>query len=179
MICLFGALVVGTALASCAGQTPPPAPAVETPAAIVEAPEPAPPAPKAAIGTFGFDTAGMDRSVQPGDDFYEYSNGTWAKNTTIPSDKSNYGMFTGLADLSQQRVRDLLEATKDDPNSKIGTAYLSFLDEFSGRGQRARSDRAVAQPDSRPQGADGLCRAQCPSGPQWRAGTVRGRGRPG
>ena len=121
MIRLFGALVVGTALASCAGQTPPPAPAVETPAAIVEAPEPAPPAPKAAIGTFGFDTAGMDRSVQPGDDFYEYSNGTWAKNTTIPSDKSNYGMFTGLADLSQQRVRDLLEATKDDPNSKIGT----------------------------------------------------------
>ena len=30
-------------------------------------------------GTFGFDTAGMDRSVAPGDNFFDYSNGTWAK----------------------------------------------------------------------------------------------------
>ena len=36
-------------------------------------------------------------SVAPGDDFYAFSNGTWAKNTPIPSDKSNYGMFTMLA----------------------------------------------------------------------------------
>ena len=27
-------------------------------------------------GTFGFDTAGMDRSVKPGDDFYAFANGT-------------------------------------------------------------------------------------------------------
>src|SRR3546814_3529397 len=47
---------------------------------------------KPEIGTFGFDLTGMDKSVQPGDDFYAYANGTWAKNTEIPADKSNYGM---------------------------------------------------------------------------------------
>ena len=28
-------------------------------------------------GTFGFDVAGMDRSVAPGDDFFDFANGTW------------------------------------------------------------------------------------------------------
>ena len=123
-------LAAGTALSACAAnsvETAPPPPPEATPT-IEEAPPPAP-APKAAIGTFGFDTAGMNRSVQPGDDMYEFANGTWAKNTQIPADKSNYGMFTALQDLSQQRVRELLDAAKDDPNSKIGAAYSSFLDE--------------------------------------------------
>jgi putative endopeptidase len=84
---------------------------------------------KPQFGTFGFDTGGMDKSVAPGDDFYLYANGTWAKNTQIPSDKSNYGAFSVLADISQQRVRDILDGQKDNPSSRIGMAYSSFLDE--------------------------------------------------
>lgn len=83
---------------------------------------------KPEIGTFGFDQAGMDKSVQPGDDFYAYANGTWAKNTQIPADKSNYGMFTALNDLSQTRTREILDTAKGDPNSMIGRAYASYLD---------------------------------------------------
>ncbi|WP_235587889.1 M13 family metallopeptidase [Sphingopyxis sp. H115] len=83
---------------------------------------------KPAIGDFGFDQAGMDKSVQPGDDFYAYANGTWAKNTEIPADKSNYGMFTALNDLSQTRTREILDAAKGDPDSMIGRAYASYLD---------------------------------------------------
>lgn len=98
-----------------------PAVAVETARVDVSADKPQ-------IGTYGFDTAGMDRRVAPGDDFYGYANGTWAKNTEIPADKSNYGMFTALDDLSQQRTRDILEEAKADPTSKIGHAYSSFLD---------------------------------------------------
>jgi predicted metalloendopeptidase len=49
---------------------------------------------KPEIGTWGFDTAGMDTSVAPGASFYQYANGKWLKSTPIPSDKSNYGMFT-------------------------------------------------------------------------------------
>src|SRR3546814_2585956 len=70
----------------------------------------------------------MDRTVLPGNDFYAYANGAGAKATAIPADKSNYGMFTELADLSQQRTRDILEAAKSDPNSKIGRAYTAYLD---------------------------------------------------
>jgi len=40
----------------------------------------APSAPEASskpqYGTFGFDTAGMDKSVVPGDDIFRYANGT-------------------------------------------------------------------------------------------------------
>jgi putative endopeptidase len=119
-----------TALASCAMQAPPPpiavADTVAPPAPVVPV---AVPAVKPAIGTFGFDFSGMDRNVLPGDDFYHYANGTWLKNTPIPPDKSNFGSFSVLQDLSQQRVRDLLDAAKDDPNSRIGSAYASFLDE--------------------------------------------------
>jgi len=70
-----------TALAACANQAPPappPAPVAAAPQAVeVEAP----PAPKPQYGMFGFDTAGMDRSVAPGDDFYLFANGTWLKST--------------------------------------------------------------------------------------------------
>jgi len=82
---------------------------------------------RAQYGAFGFDSAGMDRSVLPGDDFYRYANGTWAKNTAIPADKASIGVFEQLQDLSDQRTRDLLEAAKADPSSKIGRAYASFL----------------------------------------------------
>ena len=83
---------------------------------------------KPEIGDFGFDLTGMDKTAQPGDDFYAYANGTWAKNTQIPADKSNYGMFTALADLSQTRTREILDVAKGDPSSMIGRAYSSYLD---------------------------------------------------
>jgi putative endopeptidase len=119
--------LVTTALAAC-GARPAPAPIAPSISVATVAPE-APPAPKAQFGAYGFDSAGMDSSIRPGDDFYGFANGTWAKNTVIPADKSNYGAFTALQDLSQQRVRDILDAAKDDPGSAIGAAYASFLDE--------------------------------------------------
>ena len=36
----------------------------------------------------GLDVAGMDRSVKPGDNFFEYANGTWLEQTEIPADRS-------------------------------------------------------------------------------------------
>ncbi|HVJ70261.1 MAG TPA: M13 family metallopeptidase N-terminal domain-containing protein, partial [Sphingomicrobium sp.] len=118
-------LAATTALAGCTASPPP---EVMAPAAPAEAPPAPAPAPKPELGTFGFDTAGMDRSVQPGDNFYMFSNGTWARNTPIPADKSNYGMFTRLDDLSKERTRVIIEEAAKDPNSKIGNAYNSYLD---------------------------------------------------
>jgi putative endopeptidase len=125
---IFVFLVATTALAGCAAHEVPPLivpPAAESAPVVPEAPS----APKPQYGTFGFDSAGMDTSITPGDDFYQYADGTWLKNTPIPADKSNYGSFSVLADLSQQRVRDILDEAKNDPSSRIGMAYSSFLDE--------------------------------------------------
>ncbi|MEN2785017.1 M13 family metallopeptidase [Sphingomonas qilianensis] len=118
----FALLLSATMLAGCAttGQS-----AADTGAA---APVAAVPAAKPAYGTFGFDDAGMDRGVQPGDNFYNYASGTWARTTPIPADKSNYGAFNILSDLSEARTREILDGVATDANSKIGVAYASYLD---------------------------------------------------
>ena len=119
-------------LASCASHGVTPAEVREQTATVATAaagPVAPPTADRPQIGNFGFDEAGMDRSVAPGDNFYQYANGTWAKTTPIPPDKSNYGMFTMLDDLSRKRTREILDEAIKDPNSKIGNAYAAFLDE--------------------------------------------------
>ncbi|MCG2841033.1 M13 family metallopeptidase [Sandaracinobacter sp. RS1-74] len=80
-------------------------------------------------GSFGLDTAGMDRSVKPGDDFYRFANGTWEKTTEIPADRSNYGMFTVLDDLSKERTKSILDELKGNPQSLAGRSYASYLDQ--------------------------------------------------
>jgi putative endopeptidase len=80
------------------------------------------------IGTFGFDEKGMDRSVKPGDDFFAYANGTWIKNTPIPADKPAYGSYIEMEDLTNRRIRDILQAASADPASRIWRAYASYLD---------------------------------------------------
>jgi putative endopeptidase len=80
------------------------------------------------LGTYGFDTAGMDTAAPAGDNFYRYANGKWSDATVIPADKANYGMFTALADLSNDRVKLVLEAEKEIAGSKPGDAYASYLD---------------------------------------------------
>jgi putative endopeptidase len=129
-VSLFLVATVSTlALSACSttGTDAPIAPVAAAEPAPVAPPAPARPAPQ--LGSFGFDAAGMDSSVAPGDDFYAFANGTWARTTAIPADKSNYGMFTALGDLSLTRTRAILDEARSDPTSKIGRAYASYLDE--------------------------------------------------
>ncbi len=130
LLLLASTALAGSALLASCSNTPPPAPApvaVEVPAPTPP-PAPEPVRPKPTFGDFGFDETGMDKAVAPGDSFYNYANGTWAKNTPIPSDKSNYGAFNLLDDLSHDRTHGILEEAKNDPNSKIGVSYATYLD---------------------------------------------------
>jgi len=88
---------------------------------------------KPSIGTWGFDTAGMDTSVKPGDDFFEYVGGTWIKNTEIPADKTSYGSFVMLHDKAEADVKATVEENAKlthEPGSagqKVGDFYNAFL----------------------------------------------------
>ena len=77
----------------------------------------------------------IDRSVQPGDDFYEYANGAWIKKTVIPPDRSIVGVFTALADLTNKRTAGIIEeaakakAPAGSSTAKIADLYNSYMDE--------------------------------------------------
>ncbi|GAB2613027.1 M13 family metallopeptidase [Novilysobacter erysipheiresistens] len=87
------------------------------------------------FGTWGVDTAGMDTSVDPGADFFGYVSGTWAENTEIPADRSSWGAFYALRDLSESRVRKLVEGYEQgDPATggdaaKVAALYHGFMDQ--------------------------------------------------
>ncbi len=120
---LLGAAATALALAAGVAQADQPASSAKAPAAAASDN-----AAKPTYGSYGFDAAGMDKSVKPGDDFYYHANGGWAKNTPIPADKSSYGAFNVLDDLSRERTRGILEAAQGDAGSKIGAAYSSYMD---------------------------------------------------
>jgi putative endopeptidase len=89
---------------------------------------------KPVIGEFGFDVAGMDTSVKPGDDFFRYSGGNWMKNEKMPSDRSRWGTFDKLRAKSEDDVRALIDelvAKKHEAGSveqKIADFYTSYMD---------------------------------------------------
>ena len=97
-------------------------------------------------GRWGFELSGMDRAIPPGDDFYDYADGAAVKALQIPPDRSRYGYFTRLAELSENRVHAILQQaaaqTGEAPQTsaaKIGAFYKAFMDE-------ARVERLGAQP---------------------------------
>src|SRR5215475_6424466 len=91
--------------------------------------------PASTAPSIGIDIAGMDKSVNPGDAFYEYVNGGWLKATEIPADKSRYGIFTMLSDETRKRTVAIIQesanggASATEEARKIGDYYSSFIDE--------------------------------------------------
>src|ERR1035441_5308621 len=77
--------------------------------------------------THGIAVASMDRSVKPGDDFYQYANGEWIKRTEIPPDRAEVDVFSNLADLSNKRTADLIEEiAKSTPPAGSGGLDLAI-----------------------------------------------------
>jgi putative endopeptidase len=97
-------------------------------------------------GTWGFDISGMDTSVKPGDSFFRYADGKAVDRMTIPSDRSRFGAFDTLTELSDNRLRALIDAdvaqkglAPTSNRAKIAALYKTYMDE-------ARIERLDAKP---------------------------------
>lgn len=58
---------------------------------------------------YGIDPANMDFAVSPREDFYRFANGGWLERTEIPDDKSSYGTFTELYDITLEQLLAILD----------------------------------------------------------------------
>jgi putative endopeptidase len=85
--------------------------------------------------TSGIDRATFDTKVRPQDDFFRWVNGGWIDRTQIPGDRSSWGSFVELIELSENRQRAILEELAAKPAAagtlerQLGDLYASFMDE--------------------------------------------------
>ncbi|MCR4582852.1 MAG: M13 family metallopeptidase [Prevotella sp.] len=59
------------------------------------------------LGT-GLSESNFDKSVRPGDDFYEYACGGWMKQNPLPGAYARYGSFDVLQDNNNKRINSIL-----------------------------------------------------------------------
>lgn len=84
--------------------------------------------------TVFLDKAGMDTTVNPGDNFFEYANGKWMKTTVIPDDQSGWGSFYTLYEDNLKKLKGIVEeaekanAAQGSIQQKVGDYYASGMD---------------------------------------------------
>jgi putative endopeptidase len=79
----------------------------------------------------------MNLSVKPGDDFVEYSNGTWLKNNVIPAKETRWGSFNQLRDFNINAVKTILEGTQSSKAAagsverRVADFYAAAMDSLT------------------------------------------------
>lgn len=85
-------------------------------------------------GPHGLILANMDTTVSPNNDFYNYVNGTWMKNTEIPDDQVRWGGFMVLRKSTDMDVLDIIaeakESNKYAPDTDQAKAIMIFESEL-------------------------------------------------
>jgi putative endopeptidase len=109
-----------------------------SPALVAQQAAPVKPPKPLHFGTWGVDLTGMDRSVNPADDFDRYVNGAWFAKTEIPADQGSAGVGYDVFNLSQDQVRAITENAP--ATTPLGAMYRSFMNEAA---VEARDDKPL------------------------------------
>ncbi|HVO00021.1 MAG TPA: M13-type metalloendopeptidase [Steroidobacteraceae bacterium] len=93
----------------------------------------------------GLDMSAIDPSTKPGDDFFQYANGTWLEHATIPADRSFITEAQRLRDDTETQLRETIEAAAAQAGhapvtlaGKVGAFYKSFMDDARREAQGLR-----------------------------------------
>jgi len=77
--------------------------------------------------------AGVDTSIQPGDDFFAYANGAWLKATEIPAAKERWSARNEIDELTRQQIATLIDAAAAAPAGsdarKVADFRAAYLNE--------------------------------------------------
>ena len=84
----------------------------------------------------GLDMSAIDATTRPGDDFFQYANGTWLEHATIPPDRSFITEAQRLRDVTEAQLHEIIDAAAaqggHEPTTlagKVGAFYRSFMDD--------------------------------------------------
>ena len=80
----------------------------------------------------GLELANFDQTVRPQDDLYRFANGQWLNQFEIPSDRSNYGSFSKVADEAEQNLKTIVQeiiakSERTDDEQVIADIYQAFM----------------------------------------------------
>ena len=81
--------------------------------------------------TKAINTTHMDTEINPGNNFFEYVNGTWMANNPIPAEYSQYGAFTILYENNQKLLRQLVKEVSEETNTKNGSVNQKIRDLYN------------------------------------------------
>lgn len=86
------------------------------------------------MGAWGFDLSGRDPATPASEDFFRHANGAYLEGLEIPADRSSFGAFDMLRELSAQRMRAVLETAAADPapsgdRARLAILYRNYMDE--------------------------------------------------
>lgn len=83
------------------------------------------------------DPANMDLSVKPGDNFFDYANGSWIKENAIPAKETRWGSFNILAQENTDKLLSLLSDVSKATHpagsleQRVGDLYVSGMDSLA------------------------------------------------
>ena len=85
---------------------------------------------------FGLDLSAFDHATKPGDDFFQYANGSYLARTIIPPDESVASRRSDITDRIDAHLRLILDdaaktasTAPGDIRGKVGAFYAAFMDE--------------------------------------------------
>jgi predicted metalloendopeptidase len=68
----------------------------------------------------------VDPSIQPGDDFFAYANGSWLQATEIPAGKDRWTARNEISELTRQQVAKLVDDAGAEPTGSTGRKVADF-----------------------------------------------------
>lgn len=92
------------------------------------------------------DSANMDLSVKPGDDFNAYASGTWIKNNPVPAKETRWGSFNQLRDFNINAVKTVLEKAAADKTAAPGSVTKRVADFYTAGMDSAAIEKRGAAP---------------------------------
>jgi putative endopeptidase len=67
---------------------------------------------------YTIETAYMDKSVRPQDDFFQYANGTWIENNPVPPSESRWSSFNELDKANKEKLTSIINNAVDSEHEK-------------------------------------------------------------